>query len=178
MEPKSLKNTGLLIFSDKIGDNQTWLYLSAAAKKEPRKIADNSKDSRFLGSEFYYVDFEENGVDEFQHKLLGEVKIKNWKCWKVESIPLKKNYTYSKIISFVDQKSFVVVQSELFRKDKLEKVFQVEALKEIQGIQTIAQSLMDNKQKNRQTRLKLDLIKYNQNLKDEFFSQAQLTRDL
>lgn len=175
--PKSLKSTGLLIHSDKKSDDQTWLFLSKAAKKEPRKISTSNKDSKFLGSEFYYADFEENGVDEFTHKYLKSLKVNQWDCDLVESTPKKKDYTYSKIISYVDKKTKVVVKAELYIKNNIEKVFNVIKLTEKNKIWTIEMSTMDNLKSKKKTELILNKIKYNAPLDKNFFTLKNLTRD-
>ncbi len=178
MEPKSLKNTGLLIYSNKTSENDTWLFLSKAAKKEPRKIASNAKDSRFLGSEFYYVDFEENEVKDFTHKYLKTGQVNSWKVDIVESVPKDKSYIYQKLVSYVDQVSKVAVKIDMYRNGKLEKIFTVKTLEKIDKIWTVKQSLMDNKVKKKQTELKLNKIQYNANITENHFSLTTLTREL
>jgi hypothetical protein len=176
--PKQLKNTGLLIFSDKKGEDKSWLFLSKAAKKEPRAISTGNKDSRFLGSEFYYIDFEETGVNEFTHSLKGKIKIKDWNCTIIESIPKDKDYVYSKVISYVDMKTLVVVKSELFKSKQMEKTFSVLRMSKKNNIWTIEQSLMKNMQKKKETLMTLIKIKYNNALKKSFFSNQSLTREI
>ena len=175
--PKKLKNTGLLILTNKDGEDRTWLYLSAAAKKIPRKIATNKKDSKFLGSDFYYADFEEVGVDEFNHKYLGEAKVKNWECDKIESLPKDQTYVYERVISYIDKKSKVVVKSELFKEKTKIKTFEVLSMKLDSKIWTITDSIMTSHKKNSFTKLTLLKNKYNTNLLIDFFSQESLIRD-
>ncbi len=175
--PKKLKNTGLLILTDKEGEDNTWLYLSAAAKKIPRKIATDKKDSKFLGSDFYYADFEEVGVDEFTHRHLGEAIIKNWKCDKIESVPKDQTYVYERVISYIDKKSKVVVKSELFKEKTKIKTFEVLSMKLDSNIWTITDSTMTSHKKNSFTKLTLLKNKYNTNLLIDFFSQESLIRD-
>lgn len=177
-EPKILKNTGLLIHSNKKGEDLTWLFLSKAAKREPRKIASNSKNSRFLGSEFYYIDFEESGVDEFTHSYVGETKIKDWSCDIILSKPKDDTHPYSQIKSYVDKATKVVVQAHLFKGEELEKVFSVIEMKNQDKIWTITRSIMDNKIKNKQTEMILKKIKYNNTLKKNSFSLEKLLSEI
>lgn len=177
-EPNMLKNTGLMIHSNKADKDDTWLFLSKAAKKEPRKIGSSNKDSKFLGSEFYYVDFEENGVDEFNHKFLRDEKLGDKDCSVVESIAKDSEYTYSKLISYIDKSNNVAIKVELFRKNELEKIFTVMQIEKVDNIWTIKKSLMDNIKEKKQTEMTLNKIQYNKGFKDSFFSLASLIRDI
>lgn len=176
--PKSLLNTGLLIQAPKSSENQIWLFLSQAKKKEPRKIAAEKRGQSFLGSQFSYVDFEERSVADFQHKLIESSQSGKWDCYKVESIPKEKSYVYSNIETWVDKNSFVPVRIRLFIKKKAVKEFTVQQLAQEQGIWTVMKSKMEDLQKNKVTELAIQKIKYNQIQSEDTYSFSRLTAEL
>ncbi len=178
IEPKQLKNTGLLIHSFADDDNLQWLYLSRAGKKEPRKIPSTDKDDSFLGSEFYYVDFEENQATDFKHKLLKEEKLDGFSTMVVESISKKADYPYSKTVTWVDKATDVGVKVDIYQNDKFLKTISVTKMEKREGIDTPLETVVVNHQNGKKSYLRVEKIKYNNSVNDDTFTLKQLVRDL
>jgi outer membrane lipoprotein-sorting protein len=178
VEPRQLKNTGLLIYSFADDENLQWLYLSGAGKKEPRKIPATDKDDSFLGSEFYYVDFEENQATDFEHKVIKEEQFDGYSTVVVESIPKKSDYPYSKTVSWVDKATDVVVKVDIYMNDQFLKTITVSKMEKREGIDTPLETVVVNHQNGKKSYLRVEKIKYNNELNDDAFTQEQLVRDL
>ncbi len=176
--PNTMKNTGLLLHSNKKSDDQMWLYLSRAAKKEPRKISTNNKGNSFVGSDFYFTDFEDRPLDSYKHKFLGKKKLGKKSLLVVESVAKSKDEVYSKIISWVDPTSYVALKVEMFKGKKKIKEFRVKDLAKVNGIWTIQASEMADLVRKKKTSLKLQKVKYNSGVSQELFSFEKLTAEM
>ena len=96
--PPDIRGTGLLLWSykDIKKDDDRWLYLPAL--KKIKRIAGESKNEYFMGTDFTYDDMGGRDVNEDKHILIGEEEIDGVKCYKIESIPIDKDNMYSKKI--------------------------------------------------------------------------------
>ena len=178
VEPKELKDTGLLIHSFADKENLQWLYLSRAGKKEPRKIPSTDKGDSFLGSEFYYVDFEENQATDFEHKVLREEEWGGYSTVVVESIPKKADYPYSKTVAWVDKATDVVVKADIYQHGKLLKTITVNRMEKREGVDTPLETEVVNHQNGKKSYLRVQKIKYNNGIDDNAFTLEQLVRGL
>ncbi len=178
VNPKQLKNTGLLIHSYADKENDQWLYLSSTGKAEPRQIPAAKKDRPFIGSEFYYVDFEEQQAKDFKHELLKEEQWNGYFTYVVESIPNEADYPYSKTVSWVDKASAITVRADIYRDGELLKQIEVTKLEKKEGIYTAMETVVNNVQNKKSSKMVVEKIKYNNKLPDAVFSLEQLVKDL
>lgn len=176
--PKQLKNSGLLIHAFAEQDNLQWLYLSEAGKQEPRQIPAAKKDGAFLGSEFYYIDFEESQAKKFKHTYLRDEQYKDHATHVIESIPKERDYPYSKLVSWVDKDTFIVVKVDCYVKDKLLKTIEVTKLEDVQGYATAMETVVTNHTNNKKSVMVLQKIEYNTKVPDGSFSTQELVKDL
>ena len=149
-----------------------------AGKKEPRKIPATDKDDSFLGSEFYYVDFEENQAADFKHKVLKEEKLDGYSTVVVESIPKKADYPYSKTVTWVDKATDVGVKVDIYQNDKFLKTISVTKMEKREGIDTPLETVVVNHQNGKKSYLRVEKVKYNNGVNDGTFTLEQLVRDL
>lgn len=175
-EPADVKDTMFLAWSydDADRDDDRWLYMPAM--KSVRRISGASKNEYFMGTDFTYDDIGKRSVDKDMHTLLGEEKLENYKCWKLESVPVDPDDAYARKISWVDQESHVAVRVEYYDKDGLIKTLRVKDLRKEGGIWTTFLSEMDNVSRNHKTILQLDSVSYDTGLKDELFRVSTLQR--
>lgn len=178
LTPKDMKDSGLLIKSEAADDTQHWVFLSQAAKKEARRVAEQDKDKPFLGSDFFYVDFERLRARNFSAKLLSKGDWKTYKVAVLELTPKKPSFAYAKIVTKIDLASFVPVYSELVQKDGSIRLYEVEKLNKINGLWTIQSSLMSSNDGSSKTRLIIESISYNKGIDSSFFSIENLTRSI
>lgn len=176
ISPQSMRDSGLLIISELAKESNQWIYLSKAAKKEPRRVTAQDKGKPFMGSTYFYVDLERFRTKNFQAKLLRKEKWQGYQVAVLELQPKSADYPYSKIITRVDLNSFVPVQSDLYPRSGGKRVYQAEELKKISGIWTITKSSM--KDSDGQSRLEVKGIKYNLGTKKSFFNLENLKLSL
>jgi len=198
--PADIRGTGLLLWSyaDPEKDDDRWLYLPAL--KKVRRIAGESKNDYFMGTDFTYDDmggrnldddtndyfmgtdftYDDMGgrnLDDDTHKLLGKETVAGVECFKVESVPVDKNDAYSKKISWIIPDKWVFVKVEFYDKSgKLQKILTTSDIREIDGIWTPMVLFMDNLSKTHQTKIEVQEVKYNGPMQEQIFTQTTLKR--
>jgi len=100
-KPKNVKGTALLIHSHYNGINDQWIYLPAF--KRTKRIADKSKTSPFMGSEFSYEDLSNIELPMYTYNHIKDEMYKSVLCNIVELTPTYPNSAYSRSIVWVNQ---------------------------------------------------------------------------
>ena len=121
-------------YSDIKKQNDIWLWLPSW--KKIRKISQSCEDDSFMGTEFTVEDVSTRKFGYEKYKLLGEAKFSGYKspfdgkeyfkdypCYKVEAIPKRKNWYYSRRILWLDKQSGAAIFDEFY--DKNGKKFKV-----------------------------------------------------
>ena len=183
MEPADVKGTGLLTFDYKSKGDDLWLYMPALRKV--RRIVSTEKAKNFLGSEFSYSDMSPPSPDEFTFKLLGEEKIKDVLCYKIEWIPksevVAKENGFSRRVIFVGKEDFMFRKSLYYdSEDKLFKELIVHEIKELdtKNHKFRAMNLeMINHQNGRRSTLVNEKLEFNPNVDDTYFTTRYLERE-
>ncbi len=173
-EPADVKNTMFLSWSyeDATKDDDRWLYMPAM--KNVRRISGKSKNEYFMGTDFTYDDLGKRSVDKDKHTLLGEEQLEGRTCWKLESVPVDPDDLYVRRVSWVDKESHVLVRTEYYDKDGLNKTLVVKELRQEKGIWTSFHTEVNSVSRQHQTILKIESIEYDTGLKDELFRVATL----
>jgi hypothetical protein len=175
--PADIRGTGLLMISytDIKKDDDRWLYLPAL--KKVRRIAGESKNEYFMGTDFTYDDMGGRGIDQDTHKLLGEETIDGVKCYKIESVPVDKNDLYSKKIGWVIADKWVHLKVEFYdRKGQLLKTMQATDIRNVSGVWLQFNLEMTNFAENHKTILKILEAKINEPIDDQIFTTTALER--
>ncbi|MGC9363266.1 MAG: outer membrane lipoprotein-sorting protein [Fidelibacterota bacterium] len=175
--PADIRGTGLLLWSytDPEKDEDRWLYLPAL--KRIRRIAGESKNDYFMGTDFTYDDMGDRNVDEDTHTLLGEELLNGDECYKIESVAKRADDLYSKKISWVLPEKWVIVKVEFYDKnDALLKELTVSDVRKVDNIWTGHVLFMDNYAKSHQTKIEVRKVEYNGAISDQVFTQTTLQR--
>jgi len=175
--PAEQRGTGLLMltYSDPKKDDDRWLYLPAL--KKVRRIAGESKNEYFMGTDFTYDDMGGRGIDQDTHKLLGEETIDGVKCYKIESIPVDKNDMYSKKIGWVIPDKWVHLKVDFYdRKGQLIKTLKAEDIRNVSGVWMQFNLEMTNFSANHKTVLKIIEAKNDVLIDDQIFTTSVLER--
>jgi hypothetical protein len=175
--PADIRGTGLLLWNYQAADkdDDRWLYLPAL--KKIRRIAGESKNEYFMGTDFTYDDMGDRNVDEDTHTLLGQEIIDGIECYKVESVPVGENDQYAKKITWVIPDKWVFLKVEFYEKNgDLQKVLTASDIREVDGIWTPYALFMDNVSKTHQTKIEILEVQYNGEMKDQIFTQNTLQR--
>ncbi len=175
-EPSFMKGSGILIHGFDHEANLQWLYLSRAAKKEPRKIPDSDKGNSLFGTDFFYVDIEKKSSKDFTYSYLGEETLNDKPFKKIQSIAKNQNYPYERTISWVDESSNIEMKIEFYQDGELNKTLNVNNLETISGIKTATKVTIDNHKRKTMTTMSLSHVKYNQALTSNAFNFKALTK--
>ncbi|MDA7816807.1 outer membrane lipoprotein-sorting protein [Sulfurimonas sp.] len=186
MSPADVKNTGFLTYDyeDSSKDDDQWLYLPEL--KKVKRIASSDKSSSFMGSDFSYSDMTSKNVQDYEYKIMKEPKVRGHKTWQMLVTPKTQETIdetgYTKSIVFVRQDNFVVIQSlNYVNIGKKLKYMMVTGLEKIDGIWTATKIQMVTKKAKKtihKTILDFKNIKYNQDLKESFFSTRTIEKGL
>lgn len=133
LEPPEVKGVSLLTLSRPGAVDEQWFYVPSIQRE--RRIAEQEKSTRFLGTHYTYEDMEERSLDDFTYTLLGEETRDGVLCYKVESVPAPgKKSQYDKSIVWVDAARFVVIRSEGWADGAVLRVFAVSDFREVDGV--------------------------------------------
>jgi len=186
MSPADVRNTAFLTYdynaSEK--DDDQWLYLPAL--KKTKRIASSDKSSSFMGSDFTYSDMTSRDVSDYTYRIVKESKVRGEKVWVMESIPKTEKVIdetgYIKSYMFVRQDNFVMVRAlHLLKENARKKYLDVKKLEKIDGIWVATEiEMKTTKDKNtlHRTILKLENVKFNQDLDDAFFTVRRIEKGI
>ncbi|WP_283787580.1 outer membrane lipoprotein-sorting protein [Bermanella sp. WJH001] len=178
-EPSNTAGTGLLMYSYAEVDNKEddqWLYLPALRKV--KRIATNSKEGPFLGTDFSFADIERMRIADYVYTLKEEKENISIIEAKTENGLENPRTGYSQRIVHVDTDKNIIIKDEIFRQGRLIKVFEVVQLEKVNGFWTVVEAKMDNLVEGGSTRLIRKNTQYNQKLKDGLFNQRTLRKGL
>ncbi len=180
--PRDVRGTAMLTISNRIGDDDQWLFLPAL--KRVRRIAPGNRSGPFMGSEFAYEDFGSQEVEKFTYKWLrdeacpGQVYA-SLVCYVVERYPVDANYSgYSRQIVWIDQKEYRTVKIDYYdRKDSLLKSLVLTGYEQYLGrFWRPGEMLMTNHQTGKSTRLVWTRYEFRSGLRETDFTPQGLTR--
>jgi len=186
LSPADVKNTAFLTYDydDSDKDDDQWLYLPAL--KKTKRIASSDKSSSFMGSDFTYSDMTSRIIDEYTYRIAKETSVRDYKVWVMESVPKAQKTIdetgYTKSYMYVRQDNFVVVRAlHILKETGKKKYLDVKKLEKIDGIWVATEiEMKTTKDKNtlHRTILKLDDVKFNQDLDDAFFTVRRIEKGL
>jgi outer membrane lipoprotein-sorting protein len=186
LSPADVRNTAFLTYDygDSSKDDDQWLYLPAL--KKTKRIASSDKSSSFMGSDFTYADMTSRDINDYTYRIAKETTVRDHKVWVMESIPKSQKTIdetgYTKSYMFVRQDNYVVVRAlHILKEAGKKKYLDVKKLEEIDGIWVATEiEMKTTKDKNNlhRTILKLDDVKFNQDMDDAFFSVRRIEKGL
>ena len=167
------KPTGIkfLMHSHKDGEDDQWIKMSSGQVK---RIGSSSKGSSFVNSHFSYEDLSTRERHNYKYELLGEEKVSDADCYKLETTRIKGKDSYDKIISYVRKNDYFIVKSDFYQKGKLYKVLENSDIKEVKGILTPYKVVMKLSENGDKTEMTLKSVDYNMNIKDAEFAKESL----
>lgn len=183
LAPADVKGTGLLTYDYLKKDDDMWLYMPALRKT--RRIISSEKAKNFMGSEFSYADMTPPNADDFDFKVLGEENVNGTDCWQLEIIPKNDDIAdengFSKRISFIGKDDYVIrkaiyydLDGSLYKELNVNKIVLLDPKNKKYRLMDL---IMVNKQNDRKSILKVDEIKFNPDVKDEYFTTRYLERE-
>jgi len=176
LSPADVKGTKVLGHEHIDRDDDQWLYLPAL--KRVKRIASKNKSGSFMGSEFSYEDIGNQNYQKYTYT--GEpqtVMLGGQESYKGERIPRDKNSGYTKQISWVDTKDFLIQKVEYYdRKKELLKTATFSGYKKIDGIWRVGEIEMQNHQNDKSTILIWKEDKIKAGLSEKDFNKRKLKK--
>ncbi len=176
LSPVDVKGTKFLNYEHINKDNDQWLYLPAI--KRVKRIASRNKSGSFMGSEFSYEDLSSFNVKKYIFKGKAKKEIIDGITYYVGArIPISKHSGYTKEISWVDAKTFLIKKVDYYdRKKELFKTAVFNNYKKIKGVWRVEKMIMTNHQNGKKTILVWKNEKIKIGLKDRNFHKHVLKR--
>ncbi len=176
LSPADVKGTKILTWEHIDRDDDQWLYLPAL--KRVKRIASRNKSGSFMGSEFSYEDIGNQNYKKYTFK--GEpqkVMLDSIECYKGVRIPKNKNSGYTKQVTWVDTKDFLIRKIDYYdRKKELLKTAIFSDYKKIDGVWRMGKIKMINHQNDKSTILIWKEDKIKAGLTDKDFDKRMLKR--
>ncbi len=176
--PPDVKNTGFLNWSyvDIKKDDDQWLYLPALRKV--RRISSSGKEDSFMGTDFTFDDMGDRQVEEDTHNLLRSEIHEKIDSYVIESVPVDKDYMYSKKVTWLDKNNWIDYKTMFYdRKGKILKTLKTR-WQMVQEVWVPEQMHMLNHQSGHQTTIDVSNVRFNNNIKDNLFSKNRIKRGI
>jgi hypothetical protein len=171
--PAEVKGVALLIVNHPDRASDQWMWTPAIERD--RRVAAQDRSTRFFGTDFSFEDLEERDVDQFDYELLGEQKIENAPCWKIQSVPKQaKSSQYTKQIVYVRKDNYTFARIESYVKDLVVRRLNYSTITNIQGIWTAKSLSMSDIRRGSMTRLTLEKVEYNLPMSEDRFTVQSL----
>ncbi len=131
-EPANIRGTSLLTWDhDKRSDDQ-WIYAPARGRRLTR-VAEGSRQSSFMGTDFTYEDLSPESLDDNEYTLLREERAPA-PCYVIETRPRSNKSGYSRRILWVRQDIFFTVKVEFYgENDRLLKTQSLSEIRPVRG---------------------------------------------
>ena len=176
LSPADVKGTKVLGWEHVDRDDDQWLYLPAL--KRVKRIASRNKSGSFMGSEFSYEDIGNQNPGKYSFE--GEPKtvmLNGVECYMGERVPKDKNSGYTKQVTWVDTKEFLIQKVDYYdRKGELLKTANFSDYKNIEGVWRVGKIDMKNHQNDKETLLIWKDDKIKAGLNDKDFDKRKLKR--
>lgn len=175
-KPATVAGTRFLTMENKKGDDDRWIFLPSLGKV--RRIAASEGSGSFMGTDLSYDDISstDRDVSLDAHTWLREETLSGKVCHVIESIPVDKDYQYSKMISWIDKESFVAWKIELYGKNgQLVKVLEVLETAVVQARITPMKTRMTTVADKTSTTINVKIMKYDDPIPDGVFTVNYLS---
>jgi len=169
LSPADVRSVGFL----RLTKDRLYLYLPAF--RRVRRIASSIKNENFMGTDFSYEDMSQSKYGkDYAAKSLRQTT----EQYILELIPRPDaDVSYGKLVLAADKSNYVVRKVEYYTlSGVLQKVMKIDDIKKIDGYWFGARMEMQTVKSGHRTLLELSKVKFDQGLKDSFFSERNLKR--
>ncbi len=173
--PADVRNTSFLNYSYSDGKkDDRWIYLPALGRV--RRIASDSSNDSFMGSDFTFDDMGARHPSSDQHKIVREESFQGWDCYVIESIPNETNSEYAKTLNWIIKDQWIGLKKEFIDKNgSIVRKLEINDYEQIDSIWVITNMTMSNIVKNTSTTIKMNDVSFNNNLRSSFFTERQMS---
>jgi outer membrane lipoprotein-sorting protein len=174
--PADVAGTGFLVVAQPERADDQFLYLPALGKV--KRISSSQRNQQFMGTDLTYADLESKNLEDSTLKRLADGKVGSHETYVIESIPKDESKEYGKTISWIHKTSFVPLKVKFYdRKLDLLKTLTTKELKKRDGRWVVMRSVINNAQKNSQTKLRVLSLDLTTTLGPHHFTQRALAND-
>ncbi|MCK4903897.1 MAG: outer membrane lipoprotein-sorting protein, partial [Candidatus Marinimicrobia bacterium] len=174
IKPDIVKGTGFLIWSNRSGGNDQWLFLPKL--KTAKRIESKAKTQRFMNTEFSYEDLESFNQSDEQYFLKDEENLNDQHCYIVEVLGHTQTQ-YKRRLVWIDSEDWLLRRVEFYDKsNKLLKVLTISEYQSFENFNFSTKLIMRNIQTGSQTVMDVSDIKYNIDLPDSYFTKDSLVK--
>jgi hypothetical protein len=182
IEPADVKGMGMLIIDKEFEDDDIWIYLPA--NRQSRRIVSSEKSKSFMGSEFSNADMSAPNLNDFSFQLLGEEKIDEMLCWKIELRPMtpakEDEYGFMRKISWINKADHILLRSDYYDFDNEKyKTLSVLNYREMDLINhkfIITHMTIQNHKNDRSSDMEMEQVIYNPKVSDKYFNVSYLEK--
>jgi hypothetical protein len=173
--PASVRGTALLTWDYEKRDNDQWLYLPA--QKKMRRVAGNSRQGYFMGTDFTFEDLDPEDIDNFEYRVLREEAVEGQECWVIEALPSSdeaaRSSGYNRRLLWVRKDIYFTVRIDFYNKrNVLIKTQTNHDLINIEGeLWRCQKILMNNLEKEHKTLLGVKSRRINESINSEIFTE-------
>lgn len=174
--PADVKGTSFMTWSYDSGQaDDKWIYLPAM--RRIRRIASDSNNDTFMGSDFTYEDMTLRHPDLDSHQVIREEEIQGSTYLVVESTPTKATPAYSLTRSWISPDTYVGIRKEFINsKGEVVRRLSVAETEQIDGFWIVTDMTMENLVKKSSTRIQMKEVSFDTDLNDGFFSERQMQK--
>ena len=175
LEPKDDKGVAFLKIEHNNKDDEMRMWLPAFNKV--RRISSKKKGDSFMGSDLSYEDMSNRNIDEYSYNRLDDALIDGKTCYVIEAIPASgSRSSYSKHISWIDQKSLMAIKEESYdRRGNLKKKKEFSFL-ELMGYFVMNRVYVEDVQKKHSTEVTFDRLEVDTGISSNLFLEKNLKR--
>ena len=153
--------------------NEMWNWVPTIERMV--KVPPSMMMQSWMGSDFTNDDLvrESSIVKDYTHKLLGEEKVDNYPCYKVELIPLENApVVWGKVLMWVSKQDFLWLKAEFYDEDGV--LVNTEILSDVKKMDDrvipTRMEMIPADKKGQKTIMIFEDTKFNVPLKEDFFS--------
>jgi len=179
--PAEVKGTALLAFTHKGRQGEQWLYLPALARV--RVISGSARREKFVGTDLTYHDLDliqemtSWTEEDAQSKLLGDGELGGIAVHNIELAPRREDIGYRKIVLALGRDDLVPRLIEFYEDGDapLKRITQSE-VRNVGPIPVAHRIEVQTPAAKSSTTIDVSEVKFDQDLKDDLFTQRTLER--
>jgi hypothetical protein len=171
LSPPEVKGVALLILSQPRKDAEQWMYTPAIARV--RRIAPQSRGSRFYATDLTFGDLEEGDPSSATYKLEGEETCGGDPCWRIAVYPAKRRY-YDRSTHWISQSKKVILRTDHVLGGGVVKRILAQEYRQQQGVWTPARIEVLDLGRGGRTILSLQNVRYDVRLPGSRFTPEAL----
>ena len=176
-EPPQRAGMAMLARQQQKGSPETYLYLPEL--RQTRRVSAKSAAGSMFGTDFSYEDFAylQGVAERGERARLPDREIAGRSCYVLESVPDEAEAAYERVLYFLERERCTPLRAEFFGAGgTLRKVLEVDPSRvEAHGDRFIPmESVMRDLDAGTQTRVRVESIEPDVEIRDRFFEPSQL----